>query len=187
MNKVMFIRHGEPDYDNYLTPKNKACVCIQNNSTGLTFRGINQCEQICDDVLRFNPDLIITSPYTRAMQSAHIISFHTSIPLVVEKKFIEWLSDCSISINGQAEYKKLLEEVNRNNGQYSDNCNYKWESFDELKSRAFSAIITYSKKYERIVVVSHKMLIYQLTGYSLPFCGFIQTTLEDISSSVRTK
>lgn len=186
MNKILFIRHGEPDYDNYLTPLNKACICIQNNTTGLTAKGIKECEQICDEVIKFNPDLIITSPYTRAIQSAHIISLRTLIPLVVEKSLIEWLSNCSISTNGRAEYEKLLEEVNRNNGQYSDNCSYKWESFNELKSRAISVIVSYSKKHERIAVVSHKMLIYQLTGCSLPFCGFIQTTLENINSCVRT-
>ena len=183
----MIIRHGEPDYDNYLALNNAACIGIQRNTVGLSYNGIKSCELICDIVLDFKPNILITSPYTRALQSAHIISTRTSIPLLVEKKFVEWLSDYPVSINGRVEYQKLLDEVNLNNGEYSSNCKYKWESIRELKERALSTIITYSNIYERIAVVTHKMLIYQLTGLSLPFCGIVQTCVEDIRRSNQLK
>ncbi|MBO7529040.1 MAG: histidine phosphatase family protein [Bacteroidales bacterium] len=187
MNNILFIRHGEPDYIHYLKSSNNACISIPRDSVGLSDNGIRCCEKMCDTILKFNPSVIISSPYTRALQSAHIISSHTSIPLLVEKNFVEWLSELSISINGHAEYQKLLDEVTSHNGEYSNNCKYKWESIHELKKRALSSIITYSNKYERIAVVTHKMLIYQLTGLSLPFCGIVQTCVEDISSNNQIK
>lgn len=182
INNILLIRHGNPNYKDCLISQNKAGIPINLNNAGLSTEGIQNCKNVADVISSFKPEVIISSPLTRALQTAIIFSHSGSYPLFIEKDLTEWLTNCSITINGKDEYNRMLEEVTQHNGIYDKTCKYIWESFDELKNRAFNVISKYIKEYKKIVVVSHKMLIFQLTGVSTSFCEYITTNLNDIQN-----
>ncbi len=184
MDNILLIRHGEPDYQNVLCKKNKAGITIGINSIGLSPAGIAKCEASAQIISSFNPNVIVSSPYTRALHSSLLFSTFTLTPIHVENSLSEWLTSCSIQIDGRDEYNKMLKEVSEHKGVYDESCKYQWESITELTERAMLTISHYSTLYERIVVVSHKMLIFQLTGKSLPFCGYVITNLMDIMNRI---
>ena len=81
MLKLIMIRHAEPDYS----------LCDKHNFIGhgrdlapLSQKGIEQAEETAKDKRLIDAELIISSPYTRALQTAAIISRTTGIKLVVE-------------------------------------------------------------------------------------------------------
>ena len=164
------MRHGEPAYDNSASilhtnrRLHKDAVCLTNSA-------ITKCETASIAIAKYNPDIVITSPYSRALHTAHILSYNLSVPLFVENDLREWDTEISIQEHGKELYKNLLEEMTLCNGVHSLDCTFEWESIDLMVERFYNVIEQY-RKYNTIVVVSHKMLIYQISKCDLPFCGF---------------
>ena len=80
MTQFYFIRHGEQDWD----------IIKKHNLSGqaidlmpLTNIGIEQAKKVAKDTRICKSDIIICSPYTRALQTAYIISKETGIDLNV--------------------------------------------------------------------------------------------------------
>ena len=180
MGNVLLVRHGEPDYENGLLINEESKLSLGVSSVGLSSTGIKNCEEAAEIVSSFNPRVLVSSPYTRALHSALIFAAHKYVPIFIEKNLVEWMTNCSIILDGRNVYDKMLLEVTHHDGVYDESCEFIWESLNELKRRALSVIYNYSERYDSIAVVSHKMLIYQLTGKSLPFCGYVETTYEDL-------
>lgn len=183
INNILFIRHGEPDYKGYLHSANAAGLEIPISSVGLSLRGIMQSKEVCSQVSKFSPDIIISSPYTRALQTAVIISNQICAPVAVEKGLVEWMANLSIQLDGKEAYQSLLDEFSIYRGVFSPECKYKWESIVEVRQRAVQTLNLYAKRYKNIAVVTHKMLIFQLTGESLPFCGSYITSTHKIEEN----
>ena len=65
------IRHGEPIYDNMLE---KGFWGFGRDFAPLSEKGIEQAEITAKDIRLKSAEIIVSSPYTRAMQTAQIIS-----------------------------------------------------------------------------------------------------------------
>ena len=159
--KVLFIRHGEPNYENV---KKLNLVSYLGELTPL---GISQAEKVADDERLKGSALIVSSPFTRALQTASIISRKTQIPLVVEPMFHEWLNDTTHlstldPVYGKAAYHEFLD----NSCEHNSDCIYNWESASDVAKRAFAGMSKYHDMgYDKIIVVAHSVLI-RIFGYS---------------------
>lgn len=168
--KIILVRHGEPDYDNSLATAHtngrihKDAVCLAKGA-------VTECENISKIIAKYNPDIVITSPYSRALHTAHILSYNLSVPLFVENDLREWDTEISIQEHGKKMYDTLLEEITLCNGVHSPSCTFQWESIDGMVKRFYNVLEKYIK-YDTVIIVSHKMLIYQISKLDLPFCGF---------------
>ena len=69
--KIVFIRHGEPDFSEV---DSRGFIGQGRDFAPLTKNGINQAEKVSKNPLLNNAQIIISSPYTRALQTAAIIS-----------------------------------------------------------------------------------------------------------------
>ena len=72
------IRHGEPDYCNMLE---KGFYGFGRSFTPLSETGVKQAEKIAKDKRLKTAELIVSSPYTRALQTAAIISRETGLKI----------------------------------------------------------------------------------------------------------
>jgi flagellar biosynthesis protein FliQ len=88
--KVIVIRHGERDYE----------PCYERGFIGmglelapLTEIGEKQAEEVALNELLRGTEIILSSPYTRCMQTSAIISRIRNIPLKVEIDLHEWVPD----------------------------------------------------------------------------------------------
>ena len=141
---IYFIRHGEPNYSFIKENDN----CQWANLAPLSGCGIEQAVELklFEDL---KDGIIISSPYTRALQTASILANGKNI--IVEPNLHEWLpsKDFSIKI-------KDISQANKAFKHNIQNCNY--ETKEEMIYRMNNIIDKY-KKYDKIIIVAHSRLI----------------------------
>ena len=82
------IRHGTADYTEKDT---KIYQGFGNHLAPLSAKGIQEIETTAADPQLAQARLILSSPYTRALQSAAILSRRLQIPIQIETDLHEWL------------------------------------------------------------------------------------------------
>lgn len=158
--KVLMIRHGKPTYD----------ACTVRNFIGhgrdmahLTPEGIGKVKNIAKDERLKKAQLILSSPYTRALQTAAIISKEIGIDIQVELDLHEWLPDKTFQYKNATEVEDLHKEFDENHGIYpEENHNKIWESLTDMQQRVKNVLHKYYGKYDEIIMVSHGMVMRSL-------------------------
>jgi broad specificity phosphatase PhoE len=152
------IRHGEADYSNN---GNKIYRGVGVNFAPLTMEGIDQIKTTAADARLKDADIIISSPYTRALQSAAILSKELQIDLIVEPGLFEWSSDVNFTDLPPEESKSRIDEFNEYNGDYPGGERRPWEDNESLSSRLYDTLAKYDG-YKKVIVVCHGMLIHSV-------------------------
>lgn len=168
--KLLMIRHGEPCYSNV---KELGLVSYLGELTPL---GIAQAENVAKDERLKGADIILASPFTRALQTAAIISRETQIKLEVEPAFHEIILDVSHQFSLIESYtKSSYKEFVKKQGIRDSECEYRWESLEHIASRAYPAMKKYLN-YDKVIVIAHAALI-RTFGYQeqdFPYCGVFE-------------
>ena len=81
------VRHGEANYDNLLE---SGFWGFGRSFAPLSEKGKQQAEITAKDMRLKSAQLIVSSPYTRALQTAQIISRETGLQVEVEIDLHEW-------------------------------------------------------------------------------------------------
>ena len=172
--EVVVMRHGERDYQ----------PCHYRGFIGqglelapLTDNGVKQAEEAAKNPLIDGCSIIISSPYTRCMQTAAIVSRIRDIPLNVEIDLHEWIPDLSFQ-NKPGEGKIYGNEFALNQGRYPEGKTCKWETIEMMEKRLLSVLDKYTD-YEKILIVTHGMLMHQIKPYGhIPNC-FVDSFIYD--------
>ena len=171
--EIILVRHAEPDYS-------LADECqmnqVEKNFAPLTQEGRKAaCQlQFLEDFQ--NADLIISSPYTRALQTASIINQTLKLDLEVEFNLREWLADKSGGYITIAERDRRWDEY-RSSEEVS---NPPYETKPELIERSMGVLGKY-KQYNKVIVVCHFNVIEAIVGEMdevLPFAGIVHFKLD---------
>jgi broad specificity phosphatase PhoE len=171
MTNFLLIRHGQADYE-CLTSRHFPIVT--SPLAPLTDKGIAQAVSVAKDERLQGAQLILSSPYTRALQSASIISNETKIQVKVEFDLHEWIPDLNFKID-EAEFNAALRSFIKNSGKH--NGQYTWEQISDVKERALLSLSHYSE-YDKIIVVTHSEVIYSLTNLNnIVNCGIVELKL----------
>jgi broad specificity phosphatase PhoE len=167
MTKFILIRHGEPRYDEVLERK---YFGMGYDMGRLTDSGVIQAKRRALDPDLLDADIIISSPYTRALQTAAIISRLTNIELTVENDLHEWMPDTSFKFELDA--SKAYDEYLTSKGIRTKDTIYLWESYDVLTNRVKNVIHKYLK-YNKVIVVCHGIVMSTLTKFDdvIEHCG----------------
>jgi len=175
MTTFIFIRHGEPRYDEVVARGFKN----QGYDLGkLTERGEAQAAKVALDDRLKGATLIISSPYTRALQTAAIISRITQIPLTVENDLHEWLPDSTFSARDDLEF--AYPEFIQARGMRTPNSQFHWEALDVVNSRSKKAIKSYLN-HEKVLVVCHGIVMTSFTHIDdvIEHCGIREITVDE--------
>lgn len=164
MTAFYFVRHGEPDYSSVGEWNN---IPFGKDFAGLSNQGIEQIRNAAIRLKEYSPEIIISSPYTRTMQGAGIISRELDIPIFVEKDLHEWDSDRTHTIKDSDELLRLCKEHDSCNGIYPEGTEKNWES-RELVKRRVSTVLEKYLGYEKVVVSGHAMMMQAVTGEYRP-------------------
>ena len=92
--KIFFVRHGHPDYTEL---KALGYPGFGNDLAPLDALGRSQAEQTARDPRLKQGQLIVASPFTRALQTAAVLSRRLDLELRVEVGLHEWLPDLTYS------------------------------------------------------------------------------------------
>lgn len=175
MTTFVFIRHGEPRYDEVIERGYKN----QGYDLGkLTERGISQAENVALDERLLDAEIIVASPYTRALQTAAIISRITQIKLLVENDLHEWMPDKTFSDRNDLDM--AYPEFIKLNGVRTPQSNFHYETLEEVHTRAKNALKPYLK-HKKVIVVCHGIVMTSFTNINdlIPHCGIREITVDE--------
>ncbi len=155
---VYFIRHGQ-------TAENVGTT-FQPPEAPLNDMGREQAVKIADRIAKLSFDVLLTSPFLRAKQTAEVISHTSGHPVEVSQLFHERLKPTSI--NGKpfadpvahAVWTEWQESLYQTGMRVEDG-----ENFDDLMARADSALEYLLKRPEStLVVVTHGFILMALVS-----------------------
>lgn len=171
--EVVLVRHGEPTYDDIRPWGN---VGLGYELGRLTDLGIMQAEEVSKEIDLENADLIISSPYTRALQTAAIISKNNGLDVVVETNLHEWLWDITFKFEGDV--ADSYNEYIKSKGIRTSDSKYNFEEYETIKTRVYEVLEPY-KHLEKVIVVCHGIVISAFTHFNdlIEHCGIRVVTI----------
>jgi len=153
--KLILVEHGEPDYTDV------EAAHYQGHGLDLaklSKRGLREAEQASQNPLLKDVELIVSSPYTRALETAAILARNLNKPLEVETRIHEWMPDITFQYTSAEHFGDILAEMRKCKGERTPECRYQWESLSQVGDRVFSALKKYLS-YQKIAVVAHGVVI----------------------------
>ena len=136
----------------------------------LTENGISQIENASKALSTEAPQLVISSPMSRALQSAAILSRILDLPLRVEFDLHEWICGWRDSIELVSETEAEMRELG---GEWPLGETRDWEPMSSVRDRV-SRVLGRYRTFQRVVVVCHETVIFSLTGKRMGFAEFVR-------------
>lgn len=160
MARFFFIRHGEANYTHCL---DRGFIGLGIEMAQLTQKGIDQIKATSLDSRLLDADVIISSPFTRALQSASIIANKIQKDIQIEVDVREWCPDTSYLYKNDHEINTLHNDFEIHKGIYPNGETRLWEDCKSVRKRALAVLEKY-KHFEKVIVVCHGYLISMTTG-----------------------
>lgn len=157
-----FVRHGKTDYSLQNT---KIYQSFGVNLSPLSEQGVAQIKETSKDERLKNADIVITSPYTRAVQTAAILSKELGVDIAVETDLHEWIANKNYIYETDENAWIAYYAYAANNGEYPDGTEKGWETASMIRKRVLKVLEKY-KNYNKVIVTAHGMLIQAVTGCS---------------------
>jgi broad specificity phosphatase PhoE len=160
--KVVFIRHGEPDY----TPCDEAGFCgLGRDMAPLSEEGRKQAKEVSKSELLEGVEIILSSPYTRTMETAAIVSLERKIEVKAEVKLHELIPDKTFRNVGFEDTNRQQAEFKQYKGVHPLDKECTWETMAECVSRVCSVLDKYLEQgYQKIAVVAHGGVLRRFVG-----------------------
>lgn len=184
MQKIVFMRHSEPDYS---FVEEKKYIGHGIDLAQLTENGIQIAEHASFDSRLDHAEIIVSSPYTRALQTATIISKNRQLNIKVELDLHEWLPDLSFQYSSKAEATKARKLCMEYKGVCLADSEIKFENLKNVFNRAKNVLLRYSR-YKKIIVVTHGIVIRRFVFEpDIPFCGILELDFDESFSCTEFK
>lgn len=170
MTTFYFVRHGKTDF----SEANSKIYRGQGfNMMTLSNEGINQIIQTAKTPDLKSAELIVTSPFGRALHSAAILSKELQLDIKVETDLHEWLADIqTYEFLSDEEAEKNYKELTMYHGMHPEDKNCIWESAEQMKKRVYAVLEKYSQ-HRSVIVVCHGTLMQYVLGIPHPENGQI--------------
>ena len=178
MTQFYLIRHGEADYplaDIY------HLIGGAREWVPLTARGETQVAQLAQHLRHIAPQLIVSSPITRALQTAAILSRALNLPLRVEFDLHEWIPDLDYRWTSGEEAMANFYEMMAFGGEWPEGETRIWEELTAVHDRVQTALRRYTY-YQKLFVVCHGAVIRSLTGEAIELADYRLYELPEASS-----
>lgn len=181
MAMFYLIRHGEPDYE---AVSSLGFFGFGRSFAPLSAKGIEQVNMSSEDSRLQEAQLIVSSPYTRALQTAAIISRKINKEIIVEPELHEWMPDKTNSLSSGEEADRLCKEFKQCKGVYPQGCIRKWETLESLQTRMRRVADKYAA-YDKVIMVGHGMAFRTLKYIEkMPPAGIVECVYEKGQANV---
>lgn len=142
--KLYVVRHGQTDWN--IENKLQGCVDVPLNSTG-----INQAYDLAKKIGNIKFDIIISSPLSRALDTATIINKKSKVEIITNDALIERNFGCLEGIFGNCYDKFLYWDFNKN---------YKYKDVEPIQdffNRVYNFLDLLKKEHtdKDILLVTH--------------------------------
>ena len=170
------IRHGSTDYSQRNT---KFYQGFGVNLSPLSVKGTEEIRQTAKDSRLAGTSLILSSPYTRALQTAAILSKELQAEIVIETDLHEWLANNSYIYEPDENAENSYHEFVSMGGNYADGREKDWEDLTAMRKRVLRVLEKYSS-YDKVAVACHGMIIQSVCHGYHPANGEIVELNPDI-------
>jgi len=141
------MRHGEAESNVTGT-----LDCLDDQNNHLTEKGKEQVRVAAQELIGKGITKIITSPFIRTQETAHIIAASLGITIHTDERLKE--------INVGVWNTKTIKDLYAHNPEFQENLNYApkgGESHNDVRARAFKVLFECEQKYknETILIVTH--------------------------------
>lgn len=161
MGFFLLLRHEETDWEMTLR---KGMVGHQQDFVPLTSRGEKRAEKLGFDPRLTEAEIIIASPYTRALQTAALLNKKLNLPIKVEFDLHEILPDKNRHAHSVEGTLKLCRDFDKHYGCYPRGEERQWESLESAANRVLTVFARY-KKFGKVLAVTHEKVIKSLVGW----------------------
>lgn len=159
--QIYFVRHGE-------TILNRHHI-HQSPTTPLSALGKKQALLTAEHIRPLKPDLLLSSPYTRALETSRIIGLTLDMTVHPSKLFYEIRRPTSLCDRSLFHPKTiiyvLLSVWHRKNPKWRYEDAENFNDIYERVQNALAYIETLRKKHKTVVIVSHTMFINLVVSY----------------------
>jgi broad specificity phosphatase PhoE len=164
MTAIYLVRHGEADYE--LIRKRHWPGKLADLAP-LTARGIDQAEAAAERLADVGAVKLLSSPFTRTMQTASAVSCRISLAIEVELDLHEWLPDDTFRWHDLAEVRALVADFDSCGGEWPPGERRVWEPLSSVRGRASAALrraVAGVAGSGSVIAVCHEMVIRSVTG-----------------------
>lgn len=162
MAMFYLIRHGETDYSER---NEKIYQGFGVNLSPLSIKGIEKIQNTAKDRRLCGADIILSSPYTRAVQTAAILSKELRADIMIETNLHEWMANKNYIYEEDEKAEQNYHEFVENHGVYPTGGDFDWEDMLTIRKRVVPVLEKY-KHYQKVVVACHGILVQSLCkGY----------------------
>ncbi|MGI6258480.1 MAG: histidine phosphatase family protein [Anaerolineaceae bacterium] len=173
--RLVLIRHGKQDYT---IPEGKGFFGPAREFAPLSQLGIQQAEAVALDPRLEGAQLIVSSPYTRALQTGAIISRVTGLKIEIAFDLHEWIIDTTYQNKNKQDILDAIEEIDQFKGVRHPDAKLHWEGYDQLAQRAYQALYPYLH-YDKIIVTAHSYMMKQFYNPGhIDHCGIIEVDFD---------
>lgn len=174
MTTFYMIRHGEPYWDLNESYQLHRLKGHGRDLVPLTSNGISQVHTAAQDKRLRKAEIIISSPYTRALQTAAILSKELQLDITVEFDLREWQPDLTFEFDSSETLKELGDDYDRHEGIYPAGEVKRWESREMMKRRVDGVLERYLH-YDYVIVTGHGMAFRTQTDISdIPHAAIVE-------------
>ena len=171
MVKVVMVRHGEPDYSFFDAPR---YVGFGKEFGPLSKKGIEQAELVANDKRLSGAEIIVVSPFTRALQTAFVISKKLQLDIEIQPGLHEWLPDNPYLFACGEDFALPNIDFVKYKGEKHPLYTYNYETIQEVFDRAYQSLLPYVH-FDKIIVVCHGVLMkaFKYSDKTVDYCGII--------------
>lgn len=175
--KILYIRHGRADYS---IAESRRLSYIEKNFSPLDEESLRDIYALAGDERLGRAEVIISSPYTRSLQTAEIINRRLRLPLHVEFDLHEWKVDFDGEHVPDWVIVTRYREFQRRQGIAPESGDGKWETAASVRRRVRPVLRKYAH-HDEIIVVAHGALIQSMTGNfrDVDLCGIVEQNYSD--------
>jgi len=163
MGNFTLMRHGMADFP---LGRERKLIGGCMDWVPLTPVGVAQVEARLPQLIANQFTQIISSPMTRALQSAALLSRGLNLPLQVEFDLHEWLPDLTFRFDSFAPVQQAINERQALGNEWPPGVVCNWEPFSRIRQRVKRVLSRYDA-CGPVLVVCHQTVIEALTGVEL--------------------
>lgn len=160
MTAFLLMRHGQPDFSGLHSLGVEGWPV---DIAPLDSSGEQQVLGRIPQIMEFGPEVIVSSPLTRALHTASVVLSRVPSPLRVEFQMYDWLPDLHFQRLTMDELRARSSEFNRLKGEWPPGETRSWETSSMMRSRVLSVLGKYTH-YKRVLAVFHQEPIRSVTG-----------------------
>lgn len=164
MTAIYLLRHGEADYE---PVHERQWPGSMADLAPLSPAGYEQATAAANRLAEVAASALVTSPFTRTMQTASIVSCRLALRIQVEFDLHEWIPDDSFRWHTHEEVRAYLADFESCGGEWPPGQPRPWEPLSSVRARAAAALGKAVRRMRDdgcLIAVCHEMVIRSLTG-----------------------